>query len=153
MGHRSAGAPATTGRPRSSRCRRATGPGPRRRGGSSGGAGPGDPGTTKRSSCVRFRHGACDVDVRPSVTAVDLLDASGEPVTTGLRLSDHRAKAGDLRLEGLDLAIDPSDAVERQGAAFDRVLRGLEPGPVASPSRFVLEELADLSKAEPGVIA
>ena len=70
-----------------------------------------------------------------------------------LRLGHHRLEASDLVAENRDLAVDPDERVLDDRGPLVGIVRRAEALTVAGASGLVLEELADLGEAEPGVVA
>ena len=84
---------------------------------------------------------------------IELGEVDQEVLPAALGLLDHRRQPVELLPERLDLAVDPPEGVVEDRAPLGRVGGRAEPVAVASPGRLVLEELADLGQAEPGVVA
>src|SRR6185369_17977547 len=65
----------------------------------------------------------------------------------------HRLEPADLVAETRDLAIDPDERVLDDRGPLVGIVRRAEALSIAGASGLVLEELADLGQAEPGVVA
>jgi len=85
--------------------------------------------------------------------AAELVEVGGEVPAAVAGGFDHRGQAGGLALERLDLAVHPIDRVHEDRASLVGVAGRAEALAVALAGRLVLEELADLGEAEPGVVA
>ena len=97
---------------------------------------------------------ALDVDVGPVLAGVDPLDVLGQVGAAGPRrrrssISSRPILACSIATWRSIRAMPSSD----QGAPLVRVVRLAEAGPVVRSGGLVLEELADLGQAEPGVVA
>jgi hypothetical protein len=84
---------------------------------------------------------------------LELGDVILEVRTTTLGLGDHLGQPVHLGTQRRDLALDAGKGVVDDRASFRGVLRRPEPGPVPASGLVVLEQLADLGEAEPGVVA
>ena len=83
--------------------------------------------------------------VGPAVELGEVLVEVLPPFAGGV---DHRAQALRLRLEGLDLAVDPLAGILEDRAPLPGVVGGAEPLPVPLARGFILEELSDLAESE-----
>jgi hypothetical protein len=84
---------------------------------------------------------------------VDLREVAFEVGASLAGFRDHRLEPLDLRLEGPDLAVDLTEGVVDDRSSFDRVRRLAKALPIACSSGLVLEQAADLGKAEACVVA
>ena len=101
------------------------------------------------------RHRRAFVGVRRGLEArVDLRAMGLEVGAPSLGLARPSPRAARSSGAGVaDLAVDPVERVVDERPPLDRVRRRAEPLAVAGPCDLVLEELADLGQAEPGVVA
>jgi hypothetical protein len=86
-------------------------------------------------------------------TGLELGDVGLEVRASALGLLDHAGKSIHLRAQRRDLALDPGEGVVDDRSPLGGILRRPEPVPVPRSGFVVLEELADLGEAEPGVVA
>ena len=93
---------------------------------------------------------AARVRVGPAVEVGEVLV---EVVPAGAGVMDHGVEAATFGFQGRDLSIDSDDGVAEQGASLGVVPGGPQAHPVPFPGGLVLEQLADLGKGEPGVVA
>jgi hypothetical protein len=91
--------------------------------------------------------------VRRLDAGLEVRDVAPEMLAPFLGRLDHLGQAVALRLQRTDLALDPGQGVIDDRPPLGRILRGPEPVPVPGPGSVVLEQLADLGEAEPGVVA
>lgn len=90
---------------------------------------------------------------RRLLAGLDLGDVDEEVRAPALGFVDHCGQPIHLLAHGRDLAVHAGERVDDDRPPLARVIGRPESGPVASPHRLVLEELADLGEAEPGVVA
>lgn len=84
---------------------------------------------------------------------LDLGEVGLQMGATALGLGDHRLEPADLLAEARDLPVDPGERVANDRLALVGVARRSEALTVAGTGGLVLEQLADLGEAEPGVVA